>query len=337
MIRTGLIGFGLGGMAFHAPLIDSVAELQLAAVATTRDDAVHARHPGVVVTDAPALIADASIALVVISTPNDSHFPLARAALEAGKHVVIDKPFTNTVAEAETLAAIAADEGLVLSAFHNRRWDGDFLTVQQVMASGQLGAVMLSELRWDRYRPEVGAGWKDKPAVGSGMVADLGPHLIDQALLLFGTPDALLGDVALQRDGARTDDYFEITLLYGARRVVLSASRLVADPRPRFALHGTRGSFVKHGLDPQEAFMKNGGRPGDHAEEVAHFGVLTASDGSKQTVPTQKGDYRAFYRGVASAITERRAPPVTAADAALGLRIIELAKQSSAEGRRIAL
>lgn len=220
MIRTGLIGYGLGGMAFHAPLIDAVAELELVAVATSRADAVHQRYPNVAITDATALIADPSIELVTISTPNETHFPLAKAALEAGKHVVIDKPFATDVADAETLATIAQAKGRVLSAFHNRRWDGDFLTVQQVLESGALGEVMLSELRWDRYRPEVTSGWKDKPAIGSGMVADLGPHLIDQALVLFGTPEAVSGDIILQRDQAQTDDYFEITLFYGARRTL---------------------------------------------------------------------------------------------------------------------
>lgn len=336
-IRTGLIGYGLGGLAFHAPLIDAVPELELAAVATSRTDQVHARYPRVAVTTVETLIADPGIALVAISTPNDSHHPLARAALLAGKHVVIDKPFTNTVAEAEELDALAKERGLVLSVFHNRRWDGDFLTVQKLLASGVLGEVANAELRWDRFRPEVTAAWRDIPEAGSGLLADLGPHLIDQALLLFGVPEALGADIAVQRMDARTDDYFEIIFFYGSRRVTLSAGRLFARARPRFSLHGTEASFVKYGLDPQEPMMKAGGKPGEHVEDPALYGVITRGDGSEETVPTLKGDYRAFYSGVAQAITGGGEPPVTAADAILGLRIMDLARQSSREGRRIDL
>jgi scyllo-inositol 2-dehydrogenase (NADP+) len=337
MIRAGLIGYGLGGLAFHAPLIDAVPELELAAVATSRADAVHERYPDVAVTNAEALIADPSIELVAISTPNDSHHPLARAALEAGKHVVIDKPFTNTVAQAEELDALAKAMGLVLSAFHNRRWDGDILTVQKLLADGALGEVMNAELRWDRFRPEVTNAWRDIPEAGSGILADLGPHLIDQALLLFGVPEAISADIEVQRAGGRTDDYFEIAFFYGKRRVILSAGRLFAKARPRFALHGTLASFAKSGLDPQEPLMKIGGKPGEHREDPALYGVLTRGDGSEETVPTLLGDYRTYYSGVAQAITSGGEPPVTAADAILGLKIMGLARLSSSEGRRIAL
>jgi scyllo-inositol 2-dehydrogenase (NADP+) len=340
MIRTGVIGYGLGGMAFHAPLIAAVPELELAAIATSRVDAVRERYADVAVTDAKTLIADPSIQLVAISTPNDSHFPLAKAALEAGKHVVIDKPFVNSIEDGEALIALAAERGLVLSAFHNRRWDADLLTVAKLLESGRLGDVRLAELRWDRYRPEVSTLWRDKPGVGSGMLADLGPHLIDQALLLFGMPEALSADVAVQRDGAVTDDYFEITFHYGVRRVILSASRLIAAARPRFALHGTNGGFVKYGLDPQEPSMKIGGSPNasDYGvEEPANYGVLTLGDGTTEIIASERGDYRRYYSGIGRAIADRTPAPVSASDAVAGLRIMALARQSSAEGRRISL
>lgn len=340
MIRAGVIGYGLGGMAFHAPLIDAVPELELVAIATSRADQVRARYPGMAVIDAAAMIADPSIALVAISTPNDSHFPLAEAALKAGKHVVIDKPFANSVADGEALMALAAERGLVLAAFHNRRWDGDFLTVQKLLGSGRLGDVMLAELRWDRYRPEVTQLWRDVPDVGSGMLADLGPHLIDQALMLFGVPEAVSADIAMQRQGARTDDYFELTLHYGKRRAILSASRLILAAHPRFALHGTEGGFVKYGLDPQEPAMKAGGSANDPdygVEDPAQYGVLTLPDGTRDTVVTERGDYKRFYSGVGQAIAEGGVAPVTAADAVLGLRIIELARRSAAEGRTVAV
>lgn len=340
MIRTGVIGYGLGGMAFHAPLVDAVPELELAAVATSRAEEVQARYPGMQVTGPAAMIADPSIALIVISTPNDSHFPLAKAALEAGKHVVIDKPFANSVADGEALMALAAERGLVLAAFHNRRWDGDFLTVEKLLGSGRLGDVMLAELRWDRYRPEVTQAWRDRPDAGSGMLADLGPHLIDQALMLFGTPEAVSADLAVQRAGAQTDDYFELTFQYGKRRVILSASRLILAAHPRFALHGTSGAFVKYGLDPQEPAMKAGRSANDPdygVEDASQHGVLTLADGTRETIVSERGDYRRFYSGVGQAIAEGGVPPVTAADAVLGLRIIELARESAKEGKRVRL
>lgn len=340
MIRTGVIGYGLGGLAFHAPLVDAVPELDLAAIATSRADEVHARYPEVAVTTAEALIADPSIALVVISTPNDTHVPLARRALEAGKHVVIDKPFATSVADGEALIALAREKGLLLSAFHNRRWDGDFLTVVKLLARGVLGEVMLAELRWDRFRPEVTRAWKDSPEAGAGILADLGPHLIDQALQLFGMPEALSADIEIQRPGARAEDYFEITLFYGKRRVLLSAGRLFVTPRPRFALHGTEGDFVKYGLDPQEPRVKAGARyddPGVGDEDPGFHGKLTRADGTSEIVPTEIGDYRRYYAGIGRAIVGEGPVPVSAEDALTGLRLIDLARQSAREGRRLML
>jgi scyllo-inositol 2-dehydrogenase (NADP+) len=340
MIRTGIIGYGLGGMAFHAPLVDAVPGLELAAIATSRADAVHARYPDVAVTTPEALLADPSIQLVVVSTPNDTHVPLARAALDAGKHVVVDKPFATSIADGESLIALAKEKGLLAGAFHNRRWDGDFLTVRKLVESGTLGDVLLAELRWDRFRPEVAQVWKESPEAGAGILADLGPHLIDQALQLFGTPEALFADVAVQRQGGRADDYFEITLFYGPRRVVLSAGRMFVTPRPRFWLHGSAADFVKHGLDPQEVRVKDGARysdPGVGDEEVRYHGTLTRADGSSETVPTDTGDYRGFYAGVARAIAEGTPLPVSGEDAVLGLRIAELARESAREGRRLRL
>ncbi|MEP9360266.1 oxidoreductase [Sphingomonas sp. KR3-1] len=340
MIRTGIIGYGLGGMAFHAPLVDAVPGLELAAIATSRADAVHARYPLAAVTTPEALLADPGIQLVVVSTPNDTHVPLARAALEAGKHVVVDKPFATSIADGEGLIALAKEKGLLAAAFHNRRWDGDFLTVRELVESGALGDILLAELRWDRFRPEVADVWKESPEAGAGILADLGPHLIDQALQLFGTPEAISGDVAVQRPGGRADDYFEITLFYGPRRVVLSAGRMFVTPRPRFWLHGSAADFVKHGLDPQEVRVKEGARysdPGVGDEETQFHGLLTRADGSSEVVPTETGDYRGFYAGVARAIAEGTPPPVSGADAVLGLRIAELARESSKTGRRLPL
>ena len=340
-VAVGLIGYGLAGRAFHAPLIDAVARLRLAAIATSRRADVAATWPGVRVADDPdALIADPSIDLVVVATPNATHAALARAALDAGKHVVVDKPLATDAAEAEALAATARAAGRVLSVFHNRRWDGDFLTVKRLLDDGALGRLALYEARWDRFRREQRAGWKDRPGPGSGLLPDLGSHLIDQALQLFGLPDALTADLAAQRDQGEVEDYFELTFHYGEMRAILSAATLVAAPRPRFALHGTAGSFVKPGLDPQEVWMASGRRPADPGygeDDPASYGTFTAPNGAARRIPTDRGAYRCFYQGVADAILTGAPPPIDPADAIAGLRLIDLARRSAAEGRRIAV
>lgn len=346
-IRIGLIGYGLAGSSFHAPLIGAVPGLALAAVATSRGAAVARAWPHArIVADADALFADPAIDLIVIAAPDHLHAPLARAALEAGKHVVIDKPFVTDPADGTALIALAGQRGLVLAAFHNRRWDGDYLTVRKLLAQGTLGEVALAELRWDRFRPDIKPGWRE--AGGAGLLNDLGPHLIDQALQLFGPPEALGADIAVQRAGAATEDYFELTLHYGARRVVVSAATLLAAPRARFALHGTGGSFVKHGIDPQEAVLRGGGAPDDpehgpgygpgYGEDPPEaYGTLTAPGGTTRRVPSERGDWRAFYAGVAGAIGAGGPVPVPAREAQAVMELIALARVSAREGRRIAV
>lgn len=336
-IQVGLIGFGLAGSAFHAPLVEAEPRMRLAAVASSRPDAVRERFPDAeVAPDAASLIADPAIDLVVIAAPNALHAPLARGALEAGKHVVIDKPLVADLADGQPLIDLARERGRVLSVFHNRRWDGDFLTVERLVREGRLGRIMLAEFCWDRFRPAIKRGWREEPAVGAGLLADLGPHLVDQALRLFGTPDAVAGDLAVQREHASVDDWFALTFHYGEARFLLSASTLVADPRPRFALHGTAGSFVKYGIDPQEAHLRAGGSVGStrFGEEAADLsGRLTTWEGEPERVPTERGDWRRFYAGVAAAVLDGAPPPVSAADALQGLRLIELGRRSAAERR----
>jgi scyllo-inositol 2-dehydrogenase (NADP+) len=318
LIRAGLIGHGLGGRAFHEPLIRAAPRLVLAGIATTRSTP-----------DSAGLIADPAIDLIIISTPNESHFPLARAALEAGKHVVIDKPFTVTLAEADELIALARAKQCVLTIFHNRRWDGDFLTVRKLLASGRLGEMMRYEAHWDRFRPAIKKGWKEEEGPGTGVLGDLGPHLIDQALVLFGPPESIEGDLERQRAETKVDDYFALTLRYGPRRVILTSSLLAAAPRPRFGLYGTEGSFVKYGLDPQETQALAGMDANDPAfgvEEPCWRGTLTLADGSEERIPTERGCYLAFYEGVAAAILDGAPVPVDPADARAGIEIIELAR-----------
>jgi len=325
MVRAGLIGHGLGGRAFHEPLIRATGRLTLAAIATTRSTP-----------DPAGLIADPDIDLIVVSTPNHSHFPLAKAALEAGKHVVIDKPFTVTLAEADALIALALAKQLKLTVFHNRRWDGDFLTVRKILASGQLGELMRYEAHWDRFRPAIKPGWKEEAGPGTGVLGDLGPHLIDQALLLFGEPDAVRGDLEMQRSGTAVEDYFAIGMHYGKKRVILTSSLLAAAPRPRFGLYGTEGSFVKYGLDPQEPQAVAGMSPADPAfgvEDPRWHGTLTRADGSSERVPTERGHYLAFYEAVAASILDGTPVPVEPADARAGLSIIARVRADAAATR----
>jgi len=338
-VNVALLGYGLAGANFHAPLVALDPRLRLARVVTSRKDEVARDHPHAIVsTDANSVLGDDDVDLVVIATPNKTHASLARDALLAGKHVVVDKPFVPDPDEGEALIALAKQRGLMLTVFHNRRWDADFLTVARLVREGRLGEVHHAEMRWDRFRLGIREGWKELPEEGTGLLADLGPHLIDQALLMFGLPEMITGDVACQRAGALVDDYFEVTLHYGARRVILSASTLIAEPRPRFALHGGDGSFVKYGIDPQEDWMRAGRKPNDQGygiEPVAAYGMLTAPDGASQSIPSERGDWPVFYEHVAAAILDGTPPPVDPADAVTGLNIIECARRSAREGRSL--
>lgn len=328
-IGTAIIGYGLAGRVFHGPLVQATDGLDLVAVSTSRAEQVPA---GIQVAPPEALIADPKIDLIVVATPNETHYSLAQAALSAGKHVVVDKPLCVSSAEAASLIAAARKSGRLLIPFHNRRWDADFLTLRKVIASGALGRVTLFEAHWDRFRPEVAERWREAPTRGRGLLYDLGPHLIDQALLLFGSPGSLAADIAAQREGSRVDDYFALTLHYGSSRVLLSASSLVAQPRPRFSIHGTGGSLLMFGLDPQEDQLRTGGNPlaEDFGTVPTLHGTLTAADGSSTRVPSERGEWLNFYRGVAAAIAGRGPPPVLAEDALAGLQIIEKAHADQA-------
>ncbi|WP_437897032.1 oxidoreductase [Sorangium sp. So ce124] len=340
-IFVGLVGYGLAGAVFHAPLIRSIPRLRLAAIATRREGQVMADHSGVAVHPTPeVLIAEPGIDLVVIASPNETHFPLARAALEAGKHVVVDKPFTITSAEAGDLIALAARRGRLLSVFQNRRWDADFRTVRSCIEQGLLGEVASYEAHFDRFRPAIKQGWREQEAPGSGILYDLGAHLIDQALVLFGLPRAVTADLQAQRSGARTVDYFHLTLDYGRRRVIVRSSTLVPEPGPRFAVHGDGGSFLKYGIDGQEDALKAGTRPGVPEwgrEDPRWFGTLVTATGERRTIESLPGAYDAYYEAIAAAILDGAPPPVRAEEARDVIRVIEAAMKSAAERRTISL
>lgn len=341
-LRVGMIGYGFASKTFHAPLIAGTADVELAAISSSDEGKVHADWPQVkVVADPQALLEDPSLQLIVIPTPNDTHFPLAKAALNAGKHVVVDKPFTVTLSQARELEALAKAKGMLLSVFHNRRWDSDFLTLKQLLKEGTLGEVRYFESHFDRFRPEVRQRWREMKGAGSGIWYDLGPHLLDQALQLFGAPVAINVDMAEMRPGAQTTDYFHATLTYPQRRVVLHASMLVAAESPRYVVHGTRGSYVKYGLDPQEDRLKAGDFP--PAEDWGYDmrdGVLTLADGEgvkEETLMTQPGNYPAYYAAVRDAISGRGNNPVTAEEAIQVMELIELGLQSAEKRQTLSL
>ena len=336
-IGVALIGFGLAGEVFHAPLIESTDGLELRAVVSSKAAAIAAA--GLVhESSVQAVLGDSAIDLVVIASPNVTHHELARAALEAGKHVLVDKPLAMSSLEARELIDLAAARGRVLSLFHNRRWDGDFLTVQRLMTEGRFGEVMLYEACWDRHRPGVGTHWKDDESQGGGVLYDLAPHLIDQALVLFGIPERVSADILRQRPGARADDYFDLRLHYGDRVVRLSASMVAPAPRPRFQVHGTRASFVKEGLDPQQGQLKSGLRPGQPNygdEPPEQHGLLSEAGGAQARVASERGRWEEAYYGLAKAVSGGGPPPVDPEDGWTGLRIIEAARRSAEAGRVI--
>lgn len=336
-----VVGYGYASATFHAPLVHAVPGLRLAGVVSRQPARVQADWPGLpVFADLDSALHTGLFDLVVIATPNATHFPLAQRALAHGCHVVVDKPFTLTVAEADALMARAADAGRYLSVFHNRRWDSDFLDLQSVMASRVLGDWTHIESHFDRFRPEVRTRWRESAELGAGLWYDLGPHLLDQTLQLVGKPDTLWLDTAQQRVGAQTDDWFHAVLAYGHRRVILHASALTARVAPRWLVHGTRGSYEKWGLDVQEEALKAGHDPCAPDWGLDPRGgllTLSADHGVSHTPrPPCRGDYKAYYRDLARVLcgeAPAAALPVTAAQGRAVMQLIELGLQSRRTGR----
>lgn len=340
-LRAALVGYGYAGRTFHAPLLAGTPGIELVAIASSNPERVHADFPDCPVLDFPELTKTGEIDLVVIATPNASHFELAWAALKAGKHVVVDKPFTRTSAEATRLIEFAATQQRMLTVFHNRRWDSDFLTLRSVMDSGQLGAIASFESRFDRFRPDVRDRWRERAGPGTGTWYDLGPHLVDQALVLFGVPDAVTGDLALQRPGAAAPDYFHVTLRYPRCRVLLSSSYLAADPGPRFRVFGHLASFVKHGQDLQESALVRGERPGSPlwGNDPVPATLVQAASGAigTRTIGSVPGNYPAFYAAVRAAIAGIAPPPIVGHDIIAGMQIIEAAIESARSRHEVSL
>lgn len=333
-IRVGLIGYGYASKTFHAPLIAGTTGMALAAVSSSDATKVHADWPSVPVVSEPKhLFNDPNIDLIVIPTPNDTHFPLAKAALEAGKHVIVDKPFTVTLSQARELDALAKSFGRVLSVFHNRRWDSDFLTVKALLNEGTLGEILFFESHFDRFRPQVRNRWREQAGPGSGIWYDLAPHLLDQAVNLFGLPVSMTVDLAQLRPGAQTTDYFHAVLSYPQRRIVLHGTMVAAAESARYILHGTRGSYVKFGLDPQEERLKNGERlPQEDWGYDMRDGVVTRVEGEErveETLLTIPGNYPAYYAAIRDALNGTGDNPVPASQAIQIMELIELGIESA--------
>jgi predicted dehydrogenase len=336
-IGVGLIGYGLAGRAFHAPYVRATPGMALRAIVTRDPAKVHADLPDTrVVPDVAALLAEPGIDLVVVASPDALHAEHAIAALEAGKHVLIDKPFAASLADARRIAEAVEAAGKQVTVFQNRRWDADFRTLQRLIAEGALGDIVQFESHFDRWRPTPTGLWKEAREGGAWL--DLGPHLVDQAVVLFGRPEGISLDLATMRDGAPSPDYFHAVLRYERRRVILHATKLTAQHRLRFAVHGTRASWIKHGSDPQEAATLTGRAPeGEDWGLDPIEGVLTiGDDGATSPAPNERGDYRLFWRALAAAIRGEGANPVPTSQAITVMEVLDAGLRSAADRAEVA-
>ena len=345
MVRVGLIGFGMAGQAFHAPVIRGVQGMELACILERRGTRAKEKYPEVrVARTLDELLAGKTIQLCVIATPNDSHFELARECLLAGRDVVVDKPFAPTLREADELVQLAAEHGRLITVYQDRRWDGDFGTVKKIVASGRLGQIVEYECRYDRFRlePKPNA-WREKSdQAAAGVLFDLGPHVIDQALVLFGEPRTITASAFCERETSQVDDSFDVCMEYPGLRAMGRARIIAYAPGPHFLIHGTNGSFVKYGMDPQEARLRGENCPqgldwgadwGEEAEEM--WGELSLVGEASVKVKTDRGDYRGFYANVRDAIEKKAPLDVTPEQALRTMRAVILAHKSSREKRTV--
>jgi scyllo-inositol 2-dehydrogenase (NADP+) len=342
-INVGLAGYGFSGQSFHRPLLQHSHNFEIHTVMSSNKEKVQTDMGGVNVVRSLQELLQEDIELVVITTPNHLHYDMIKQSLTAGKHVVVEKPFVTESEQGEELIRLAEENGLVLSVFHNRRWDADFLTIRNLMEKKKLGDISTYEAHFDRYRPMVKDRWKENKIEGGGVLYDLGSHLIDQALCLFGKPQWVFADVFSQRDPEKAEDYFQITLGYDTVRIGLYSRSIVLDPGPRYQLHGQKGSFVKYGMDRQEADLKEGINPYSASwgmEDEESWGTLSLieeEEVNKVKLSSEKGDYTQYYQGIFEAVRNNQPIPVRAEEALNVIEIIEACKKSSSEKKSIYL
>ncbi len=344
IIKTGVSGFGLSGKVFHSPFIETHPGFSLQAIASSGNEAIKAYPRTLVVDSFQKLLNMQELDLVVIATPHQVHMEQALTALDAGKHIVIEKPVTMNSRDAQKIIQTAEKAGKKVFPYHNRRWDGDFMTVRKILDEGRLGEVLEFVSHFDRYQPETKrAFWKYNHESGGGTLFDLGPHMIDQSIYLFGTPLTVGCRLFFQREGSKSNDSFDLQLVYPNHTVTLKAGILVKEPGPRFQITGTKGNFVKYGLDPQESSLREGllpGSPGFGEEPEEFHGIIefhTMTGKLKTVYPTMRGNYMGFYEDVYSALVHEKEPEVTMNDALLNLRIIEAAMMSHFSAKMINL
>lgn len=344
-IKTALCSFGMSGWVFHAPFLQVHPGFELYAVWERSKNLAEQKYPGIVTyRSLEELLADAQVELVVINTPNYTHHEYAKMALLAGKHVIIEKPFTVTVAEGEALIALAASQRRMISVYHNRRYDSDYRTIKKIVDEGWLGNMVEAEFHYDRFKEELSPKLhKEVPGPGTGALYDLGSHLIDQALQLFGAPQALFADITIMRPVSKVDDYFELLLYYPSFRVRLKSSYQVREALPGYVLHGSKGSFIKPKTDVQEGMLQSGALPnvpGWGTEPESERGLLhTEKDGEiiREHIPSLTGNYLDYYEGIYQSLRNNQPIPVTAEDGLNVIKIIEAAIESSREHKVINL
>lgn len=343
-INTAIASFGMSGLVFHGPLISIHDGFKIHKILERSKNLSKSKYPeAVIVRSFNELLAD-DIELVIVNTPDHTHYEYTKKALEAGKHVVVEKPFVQNTENGKELIELAREKGLLLSVFQNRRWDGDFMTVKKVVESKMLGKLAEYEAHFDRYRNFIQPDtWKEDPGTGTGILFNLGSHMIDQAVVLFGKPAFVSADIRYMRPGSKVDDYYDINLFYDDIKVKVKSSYLVREEGPRYILHGTEGSFLKWGIDPQEAALKKGGLPTDEGwgvEDAKDWGVLNTNinnlhvEGRIETIP---GDYSLFYNNIYDVIRNGSQPDVKPEESLLGIEIINAAFESNETGTRISI
>ncbi|NQW26626.1 MAG: Gfo/Idh/MocA family oxidoreductase [Flammeovirgaceae bacterium] len=344
-IQVGILGYGMAGQVFHAPIINCITGMTIKSIRTKNpywSSVAKERYPGVtIVAESNEIIDDPEIDLVIVVTPNEFHYPLAKEALLAGKNVVVDKPFTVTSTEALELIQLASERDLLLSVYQNRRFVADFRTVEKVIKSKRLGRLVEVTMNFDRFRNDFNGNWREDDVPGSGILYDLGSHLIDQSIYLFGLPEFITADLRNQR-GGKANDYFDIRLDYPGLKVNVRSGMLVKIPGPVFKLNGTNGTFEKFGLDIQEGALTAGLTPNTQAhwgeeppEQYGKLNILVNNEDFIETIKSEPGDYRLYYQNIYDALTHKNKLLVNPLDALNTIKIIEIALSSNEKKRTL--